>query len=73
MKPAAYKVSAQRRKVLQTARDLARSGQHSDHKSIVAHLELLDGFVEVRHWFGEPVMRLQLDRLCALARESLRA
>jgi hypothetical protein len=55
-----------RRQTLNHARDLARSGQHPDHKSIIAQLEATEGFAEVRGWLEGSAMRLQLDRLCAL-------
>ena len=55
----------QRKRVLEAARDLARSGQHPDHKSILAHLELMEGFADVRDRLRD--LRGQLDKLCALA------
>jgi hypothetical protein len=52
-------------KVLNHARELARSGQHPDHKSILAELEPMEGFAET---LGRlELIRSQLDRLCALA------
>jgi hypothetical protein len=55
-----------RRQALNHARDLARSGQHPDHKSIIAQLEATEGFAEVRGWLEGSAMRSQLDRLCSL-------
>jgi hypothetical protein len=49
------------------ARDLARSGAHPDHKSILPHLEAMEGFSHVRSHFEDRTLRTQLDRLCALA------
>src|SRR5918993_1571166 len=55
-------------KLLNHARALARSGGHADHKSIIPHLEAVDGFAEVRSRIEERAFRAQLDRICALAR-----
>ena len=60
----------QRGKLLNHARALARSGVHADHKSIIPHLEAVDGFAEVRSRIEERAFRAQLDRICALARGS---
>jgi hypothetical protein len=57
-----------RGKLLNHARDLARSGAHPDHKSIIPHLEALEGFSDVRSHFEDRTLRTQLDRLCALSR-----
>jgi hypothetical protein len=57
------KFRAERAKVLNIARDLARSGQHPNYESIVAQMESLD--VMVRD--GLQDIRSQLNRLCALA------
>ena len=67
---ASWKAYGQRSKVLNLARDLARSGQHADHRSIIAEVELLEGFAELRDRLGDSALRLQLDRLCALAQAS---
>ena len=56
-----------RARVLNYARDLARSGTHADHKSIIPHLEVLEEFAAVRNRVDERAFRGQLDRLCALA------
>ena len=63
-----WKTFNQRGKLLNLARELARSGQHSNYRSIIAQLESLDGFEEARGRLQETAFRLQLDRLCALAR-----
>jgi hypothetical protein len=68
MKLSTYIASARRKRLLDIARDLARSGQHPDHKSVIAQLEATEGFAEVRGWLEGSAMRLQLDRLCALGR-----
>jgi hypothetical protein len=74
MTEAHWKVAQQkkvqiRRKLLQQARALARSGRHESHKSIFADLEPIDGFAETRTWIGESAIRAQLDKLCVMARE----
>ena len=63
-----WKSYHQRGKLLNLARELARSGQHPSHRSIITQLETLDGFEEARGRLQETAFRLQLDRLCALAR-----
>ena len=55
-----------RGKMLNRARALARSGQHSNHASIIAELESVEGFSGARERLQE--IRSQLDRLCAMAR-----
>jgi len=59
------KLSDQRVRVLNRARALARSGQHPDHKSILAELEPMEGFAETLDRLQ--LIRSQLDRLCTLA------
>ena len=54
----------QRARLLNRARELARTGRHPDHKSILAQLEAVEGFVGAAKEI-EPI-RLQLDRLCAM-------
>jgi len=54
-----------RKRVLDAARDLARSGRYSDHASILAELELMEGFAETQDRLQ--VIRSQLNYLCALA------
>ena len=63
----------QRRKVLNHARDLARSGEHADHQTIILHLVTLDGFAAVRRVFEDRAICAQLDLLCARARKAARA
>jgi hypothetical protein len=67
MKLATHIASAKRKRLLDVARDLARSGQHPDHTSVLAELEVMEGFAEARGWFEGSAMRLQLNRLCAVA------
>lgn len=57
-----------RKKVLDVARELARSGQYEDHKSIISHLETLENFEHVRDRLEDSAFRVQLDKLCAMAR-----
>ena len=66
MKAPTWRSTAQRKRLLDVARDLARSGHHPDHKTIIAELEALEGFAEARGWFEGSAMRLQLNRLCAV-------
>ncbi len=56
----------QRAKLLNRARELARTGRHPDYKSILAQLEAVEGFAEAAKEI-EPI-RFQLDRLCAVRR-----
>ena len=65
-----WKAYGQRSKVLNLARDLARSGQHADHRSIIAHIELVGDFADVRDRLVDRAIRSQLDRLCLLAQAS---
>ena len=64
---AAYK---KRAKVLNHARDLARSGEHAGHQSIILHLVALEDFEAVRGVFADRAVCAQLDRLCAMARKA---
>src|SRR5215204_1093586 len=50
------------------ARVLARSGEHSDHKSIILLLTALEDGATVRRWLEDRAFRTQLDKLCDLAR-----
>ena len=59
----------ERARVLDRARDLARSGAHADHTTIVQHLERLEEFAAVRDRFEWSAFWSQLDRLCAMARD----
>ena len=58
----------ERHKVVQQAQRLARSGQYADHSAIFPLLEKMEGFEAARTRLEEPAMRVQLDRLCAAAR-----
>ena len=65
-------IASQRRYALQSklmnhARVLARSGEHADHKSIIAHLAVLDDFAAVRGRLEDRAFHAQLDKLCAIA------
>jgi hypothetical protein len=51
----------QRVRVMNRAREFARSGQHPDHKSILAELETMEGFAETLDRLR--LIRSQLDRL----------
>jgi hypothetical protein len=52
-------------RVMNRAREFARSGQYPDHKSILAELETMEDFAETLDRLQ--LIRWQLDRLCALA------
>ena len=52
----------QRRKVLNHARDLARSGEHADHQTILPHLATFEGFEAVRSVFEDRAICTQLER-----------
>ena len=58
---------ARRTKLLKLARDLARSGQHQDHHSIVAELHAAGDFFEAQRCLTDRAICAQLDRLCAMA------
>ena len=60
-------IRARRGKLLNRARDLARSGRHADHRSIFAELETMDDFADA--WGRVEEFRTQLDRICAYARQ----
>jgi uncharacterized membrane protein len=62
------RVYNRRRKVLQFARNLARSGSHADHSTILPCMESQEGFAETRAQLEDRSFKAQLDRLCALAR-----
>ena len=65
------RIRNQRRWLLDHARDLARSGQHADHKSIVAELKEMEGFASAQARFQEYAFLAQLDRMCRMAREAV--
>ncbi len=67
--PSSDQVAKQRRKLLDQARDLARSGRHADHKSIVAELKQMEGFALAQTRFQEYAFLAQLDRMCRMACE----
>ncbi len=71
--PSNWNVYHTRGIVLRQAQQLARSGLHDDHTSIVRELEGMDGFEAARVRLDDPAMQVQLDRLCAMARLSPRA
>jgi hypothetical protein len=39
-----------RRKLMDHTRDLARSGEHADHRSIIAHLAATEDAALIREW-----------------------
>ena len=59
-----------RGKLLNHARDLARSGEHADHQTILLHLVALEDFEAVRSVFADRALCAQLDLLCARARKA---
>ena len=61
-------IHRQRGRMLNYARVLARSGEHSDHKSIMLLLTALEDGATVRRWLEDRAFRTQLDKLCDLAR-----
>ena len=63
-------VYSRRRKVLNHARELARSGEHADHQTIIPHVAALDGFEAVRGLFADRAICAQLDLLCTRARKA---
>ncbi len=63
-----WKTYNERHKVVQQAQRLARSGQYADHTAIIPLLQHMEGFEAARTRLEEPAMRVQLDRLCAAAR-----
>ena len=63
----AYDSSKVRWKMMNQARQLARSGEYSDHVPILAQIEVEVGFEKVRRWIDERAFRAQLNRLCEIA------
>ncbi len=61
-----WKAHKDRSKVLTLARNLARSGQHASHLTILAELEMVEGFAEAQRCLTEGPIRSQIDKLCAL-------
>lgn len=66
-------IAKHRRRVLDQARKLARSGRHADHKSIIRAMESAEGFALAQVRFQERAFLAQLDRMCRMARETLLA
>jgi hypothetical protein len=64
----AYDGGKVRWRLMDRACDIARSGQHADHRSIVAQIQVDPNFARVRRWIESPSFLAQLDRLCGLAR-----
>ena len=62
------KIYRQRAQVVKLAQRLARSGQHTDHTTILPLLEDLEGFEAAQIRLEDYAIRSQLDRLCAMAR-----
>ena len=60
-----WKTHNERGKVLNLARDLAPSGRHADHRSIIAQLQTSEGLADASDRLQG--IRSQLDMLCALA------
>jgi len=60
----------QRGKVLNYARNLARSGEHADHQTILLHLAAVEDFEAVRRVLADRAICAQLDLLCATARRA---
>ena len=73
MTSTSWKTYHKRRQVVYQAQQLARSGQHADHTTIIPLLESLEGFEDARLRLEDRAIRSQLDRLCALARVSSHA
>ena len=67
-KSTSWKTYNQRHKVVARAQQLARSGRHADHTTIIRELAHMDGFEAARARLEEGAIRIQLDRLCAMSR-----
>ncbi len=63
-----WRTYSERHKVMARAQELARSGQHADHTTIIPALVHMAGFEAARVRLEEKAIRFQLDRLCAMAR-----
>ena len=59
-----------RGQVLNYARDLARSGEHADHQTIIPLMIAREDFAVVRRWFEDRAFCVQLDKLCTMARRA---
>jgi hypothetical protein len=62
-----WKLYHRRGQIVEQARQLARSGQHKDHTSILPLLALMDGYEAARQRLEERAVRAQLDQLCIRA------
>ena len=60
---------AKRTTALEAARNLARTGEHEDWRSVEAALQARGGVQGAEGWFADHGFRAQLNQLCALARE----
>ena len=69
MRQPSWKMSRVRGQMVKHAQQLARSGQHADHTTILPLLARLQGFAEARARLEDRSIRAQLDQLCAKARE----
>ncbi len=58
--------------MLDQARELARSGQHADHTTIIRELEAIEGFEVARIRLEDRAIRSQLDCLCVRAQAERR-
>ena len=67
MKIGSDRIYRRRRQVLDRARELARSGQHADHTTIIRELEAIESFEIAGVRLEDRAIRTQLDRLCAMA------
>ena len=70
MPEAFWNTQRQRTKVLGLARDLARSGRHENHHSILPELAAVEGFAAAHRCLTDRAISAQLDRLCAIAQAS---
>ncbi len=68
MKRTSWRTYNARHKVIAQAQRLARSGQHTDHTTIIPQLAHMEGFEAARARFEERAIRAQLDKLCVMAR-----
>ena len=63
-------IHKKRTKVLNHARELARSGIHADHKSILVEVTGREDFAVARKWLENSAFLAQLDKLCAKAQRA---
>ena len=70
MPEAFWNTQRQRTKVLGLARNLARSGRHENHHSILPELEARGGFRSCASLSDRPSHLYALDRLCTMAQAS---